>query len=200
MATSGDVLRDIGEWESVIGFGAFDLFRRSEVLCDVVVIVAAQRFPCSRIVLAAHSLFFRAMFTGPMSERQQNEETVAAAIGADTFERILLYMGNSEQFQISAANVSGLFSAANYLQVSSLLNTNGLITAESKRKQKNEFLKVSCYPWIRLGQNYLAKRRRFCTGSGYLLECLVCFVYMLTCTDEKFLGWLGGGELFSIKN
>ncbi len=109
--------KSISDWESVVGFGAFDLFRRSQVLCDVVVIVGGKRFPYSRFVLAAHSLYFRTMFTGLMSESQHKEVTIGAEISAETFELILLYMGSSEQFQISAANVSSLFSAANYMQV-----------------------------------------------------------------------------------
>ncbi len=110
-------MKSRADWESVIGFGAFDLFRRSEVLCDVVVIVGGHRFPYSRMNLAAHSLFFRAMLTGPMSESRQKEVIVEAEISAETFELILLYMASSEQFQISAANISSLFSAANYMQV-----------------------------------------------------------------------------------
>ncbi len=111
------------EWESVIGFQALDLFRRSEVLCDVVIIVGGQRFPCSRNVLAAHSLFFRAMFTGQMSESQQKEVTIKVEISAGTFDLILFYMGGVEQFQISFANIYALLYAANYLQVGSLLKT-----------------------------------------------------------------------------
>ncbi len=113
---SGGVPKDISEWESVIGSRAIDLFRRSDLLCDVVVIVDGQRFPYSRMHLAAHSLYFRTMFTGSMSESQKREVPIEAEVSAETFELILLYIG-AEEFRISATNICGLIRAADFLQV-----------------------------------------------------------------------------------
>lgn len=49
-----------------------DLRKRKE-LCDVTIVVGGRTIAAHRAVLAASSLYFNAMFTGRMSERNQSK-------------------------------------------------------------------------------------------------------------------------------
>ena len=94
---------------------------RSEgLLTDVSLQVNADLFPCHRSVLAACSPYFKAMFTGGMSESRQ--ETVALQDVESSSLRLLLdflYTGN---IILDDQNVQDVFITSNLLQVVPLIH------------------------------------------------------------------------------
>ena len=53
-----------------------DELRNQELLCDVHLVADGAKFPAHRVVLAAASPYFQAMFTGGFKENQMNEITL----------------------------------------------------------------------------------------------------------------------------
>ncbi len=98
-------------------------FQQSGKYCDVQIDVGKRRFSCHRIVLSAASPVFDAMFSGGMKESAEetaqvkNIEGVAPEQQADTFQLILHFVYNSDQFQITADSCANLMFAANFFQV-----------------------------------------------------------------------------------
>ncbi|XP_063964243.1 kelch repeat and BTB domain-containing protein 8-like isoform X1 [Lytechinus pictus] len=94
--------------------------RLEGLLTDVSLKVNADTFPCHRSVLAACSPYFKAMFTGGMSESRQ--ETVALQDVEPLSLRLLLdflYTGN---IILDDQNVQDVFVTANLLQVVPLIH------------------------------------------------------------------------------
>ncbi|XP_076447771.1 kelch-like protein 12 isoform X2 [Babylonia areolata] len=89
--------------------------RKTDTLCDVTLNVQGQKFPAHRIVLAACSDYFCAMFTNEMSERDQSEITLyeisASVVG------VLLDFCYTETVNVSVENVQELLPAACLLQL-----------------------------------------------------------------------------------
>ena len=94
---------------------AMDQLRRNEELCDVELVAGTQCFRAHRVVLAASSMYFRAMFCRQMAESGQrriaiqgvDEEALAALIK-------FAYTCNLE---INEENAQSLLAASNFLQM-----------------------------------------------------------------------------------
>lgn len=87
----------------------------AQQLCDVTLLVEGKKFMCHRVLLAAVSPYFRAMFTSPLVESRLTEirlEDVAPAV-MDTVIRFV-YSGEAG---LSLDTAEDLFTAANRLQV-----------------------------------------------------------------------------------
>ena len=52
------------------------MIRKHHELCDVMITVGARKIYAHKVILAACSPYFRAMFTGAMSESSQTEVTI----------------------------------------------------------------------------------------------------------------------------
>ena len=92
--------------------------RRDSVLCDVVIEVGMKKFRAHKIVLAASSPYFEAMFLSGMTESHQEQVTLQD-IDPDAFDSILelIYDG---QVCISTENVQSLLTTASIFQIDHL--------------------------------------------------------------------------------
>lgn len=77
--------------------------RKTNTLCDVTLKVAEHDFPAHRIVLAACSDYFRAMFTSEMKERNKQEIEIKE-ISAEVM-TVLLDFVYTESVAVSVENV-----------------------------------------------------------------------------------------------
>ncbi|XP_077977144.1 kelch-like protein 12 [Glandiceps talaboti] len=89
--------------------------RKSGTLCDVILSVEGIDFPVHRIVLAACSDYFCAMFTNEMSEKQKSSIELQG-LNADTME-VLLDFVYTETVNVTVENVQELLPAACLLQL-----------------------------------------------------------------------------------
>ncbi|XP_070558637.1 kelch-like protein 12 [Ptychodera flava] len=89
--------------------------RKSGTLCDVILSVDKVDFPVHRIVLAACSDYFCAMFTNEMSEKQKSSIELQG-LNADTME-VLLDFVYTETVNVTVENVQELLPAACLLQL-----------------------------------------------------------------------------------
>eukprot|EP00117_Sycon_ciliatum_P006045 scpid74631/ scgid9747/ Kelch-like protein 8 len=92
-------------------------------LCDVEIQVASRRVPCHRVVLAASSPYFRAMFTSKM------QESTAPAVElhdvCDQCVKALIDFAYTGLIQITRSNVEDLMYASSMLQVQPVLEGCG---------------------------------------------------------------------------
>ncbi|XP_053402074.1 uncharacterized protein LOC128557796 isoform X2 [Mercenaria mercenaria] len=91
-------------------------FMKSEEFTDIDVRVGRKIFKCHKIVLAASSSYFKALFSSGMSE-VQNGFVDLEAVGETEFRDILKVM-YSGKCDLNANNVQGLLYTASYLQIS----------------------------------------------------------------------------------
>ncbi|XP_072110276.1 kelch-like protein 40b isoform X1 [Mobula birostris] len=85
---------------------------------DCVLKVKDQEFPCHRLVLAACSPYFRAMFLSSLEESKMREITLEA-VEPETVGLLLRYLYTSE-VQLNESNVQDIFAAANMFQIPSI--------------------------------------------------------------------------------
>lgn len=113
MSTSGfTICREGGHAGRALGCMAS--FRRANTLCDVTIQVEGQQFEAHRVVLAASSAYFRAMFGGKLEESRQKVVTIhnipAAILG-----QLIDYCYTSA-IEVTEDNVQVLLTAAGVLQ------------------------------------------------------------------------------------
>lgn len=84
-------------------------------MIDVVIVAEGEKFPCHRLVLAAFSPYFKAMFTCGLLECTQRE-VVLYDITAESVSVILHYMYHAA-LEISDANVQTVAMAAYFMQM-----------------------------------------------------------------------------------
>ena len=97
-------------------------FRDEGQFIDVRLKVREDIFPAHRIVLAANSDYFHAMFTAGMKESNQEViELKDESISADTLKIVMdsIYTGD---LRVNEENVFELLAAADHLQVTSVVN------------------------------------------------------------------------------
>ena len=89
--------------------------RQNIDLCDVTLVVGEREFPAHRVVLAASSPYFRAMFTNEHLESKQTRISLQQVDG-DTLELLLDFIYSSE-LKISEDNVQNLLAGSSLLQL-----------------------------------------------------------------------------------
>lgn len=89
--------------------------RLHEQLCDVVILVEGERFPAHRVVLAANTPYFEAMFSSNLEESRQKTVTIKE-VKSEAVREIIDYCYTST-VHIDNSNVEGLLSASCLLQV-----------------------------------------------------------------------------------
>ncbi|XP_053752756.1 kelch repeat and BTB domain-containing protein 12 isoform X2 [Panthera pardus] len=89
-------------------------------MIDVVLIAEGEKFPCHRLVLAAFSPYFKAMFTCGLLECTQRE-VILHDITAESVSVILNYMYNAA-LEINNANVQTVAMAAYFMQMEEIFS------------------------------------------------------------------------------
>lgn len=99
---------------------SFNDMRKSGELCDVTLVVNNKEFYCHRALLSANSHYFRAMFSGSMSERHQNR-IVLYDVSDVAMEHIIDFFYTSS-IGITMENVVHILPAASMFQVDKIVN------------------------------------------------------------------------------
>ena len=93
-----------------------DELRHQELLCDVHLVAEGAKFPAHRVVLAAASPYFQAMFTGGFKENQMNEITLNET-SSKGLESVLDAIYTAE-LSLSEENVCDVLTVSSQLQLS----------------------------------------------------------------------------------
>ena len=89
--------------------------RRNEELCDVELVVEQSCFRAHRVVLAASSMYFRAMFCRQMAESGQRR-VVIQGVDAEALESLIKFAYTCS-LEITEDNAQSLLAASNFLQM-----------------------------------------------------------------------------------
>ena len=165
-------------------------FRNESQFIDVRLKVGEDIFPAHRIVLAANSDYFYAMFTDGMKESNQEViELKDESISPDVFKIILnsIYTGD---LLVNEENVSKVLAAADHLQVASAVHQccNFLLT---------EFVKIrfDFETYCRIWEIALSYGLKDLQDAA---ECNVAKMYTDVCESKEFLTHIGGNQLTSL--
>ena len=96
-----------------------NLLRQHHELCDVILRVGDVKIHAHKVVLASISPYFKAMFTGNLSEKE-NSEVEFQCIDETALQAIVEYAYTGTVF-ISQDTVESLLPAANLLQIKLVL-------------------------------------------------------------------------------
>ncbi|XP_077999159.1 kelch-like protein 3 [Glandiceps talaboti] len=96
-------------------FDVLNILRKQNQLCDVVLEAESVQIPAHRVVLAACSPYFAAMFTGELSESRAEKVTLQEIDGKAL--NLLVDYVYSAEVQVTEDNVQALLPAANLLQL-----------------------------------------------------------------------------------
>lgn len=89
-----------------------------DILTDIVIRTTEKDYKCHKVILAARSQVFKAMFQNNMTERESNIVDLSEAFEPDTFKDIIRYI-YTEQLpeDMDGAGCASLFVAADYFQL-----------------------------------------------------------------------------------
>ena len=165
-------------------------FRNESQFIDVRLKVGEDIFPAHRIVLAASSNYFYAMFTDGMKESSLEViELKDESISPDVFKIILdfIYTGD---LLVNEESVSKVLAAADHLQVASAVHQccNFLLT---------EFVKIrfDFETYCRIWEIALSYGLKDLQDAA---ECAVAKMYTDVCERREFLTHIGGNQLVSL--
>ncbi len=94
---------------------SMEQLRRNEELCDVDLVVEQQCFRAHRVVLAASSMYFRAMFCRQMAESGQRR-VVIQGVDASALASLIKFAYTCS-LEINEDNAQSLLAASNFLQM-----------------------------------------------------------------------------------
>ncbi|XP_013917094.1 PREDICTED: kelch-like protein 40 [Thamnophis sirtalis] len=103
--------------QTLLQDGLKDMLDHQKFL-DCVLKVKGKEFPCHRLVLAACSPYFRAMFLSDLEESQKKEVNLED-VDPEVMSKILHYIYTSE-LELTEQNVQDIFSVANMFQIPSI--------------------------------------------------------------------------------
>ena len=94
---------------------SMEMLRKNEELCDVELVVEQQCYRAHRVVLAASSMYFRAMFCRQMAESGQRR-VVIQGVDADALSSLIKFAYTCS-LEINEENAQSLLAASNFLQM-----------------------------------------------------------------------------------
>ncbi|KAM3831748.1 kelch-like protein 2 isoform 2-T2 [Vipera latastei] len=105
----------VNPWHTKKAFKVLNELRSQNLLCDVTIVAEDMEIATHRVVLAACSPYFHAMFTGEMSESQAKEVRIKEVDGW-TLKMLIEYIYTGE-ITVTEENVQVLLPAASLLQL-----------------------------------------------------------------------------------
>ncbi|KAH0616081.1 hypothetical protein JD844_026910 [Phrynosoma platyrhinos] len=105
----------VNPWHMKKAFKVMNELRSQNLLCDVTIVAEEMEIAAHRVVLAACSPYFHAMFTGEMSESQAKRVRIKEVDGW-TLKMLIEYVYTGE-IQVTEENVQVLLPAASLLQL-----------------------------------------------------------------------------------
>ncbi|XP_029309853.1 kelch-like protein 40a [Cottoperca gobio] len=105
--------------QSLLQDGLCDLLENDKFV-DCVLKIQEEKFPCHRLVLAASSPFFKAMFLSDLEE-SKNREIVLKDVEPGVMGMILRYLYTSD-INLTEQNVQDIFMVANMYQIPSIFS------------------------------------------------------------------------------
>ncbi|KPP57969.1 actin-binding protein IPP-like [Scleropages formosus] len=141
--------------------------------CDVHVRVGCRRFAVHRLVLAASSPYFAALFAGGMSEVNK-EEVHILGLEADVFEILLDFIYTGE-VNVTVENVQELMVAADMLQLSEVVT----ICCEFLKTQMDPSNCVGIYQFL---------EQIACLDMLEFTENYICVHFLEVCVSDEFAG------------
>ncbi|XP_015667881.1 kelch-like protein 40 [Protobothrops mucrosquamatus] len=184
MATSGPM--EEGEemrlyQQTLLQDGLKDMLDHQKFL-DCVLKVKGKEFPCHRLVLAACSPYFRAMFLSDLDESQKKEVNLED-VDPEVMSKILHYIYTSE-LELTEQNVQDIFSVANMFQIPSIFTV--CVSFLQKR-----LCLSNCLAIFRLGLML------DCARLAVAARDFICDRFSLVSRDEEFCQ-LSPDELIAI--
>ncbi|XP_063297028.1 kelch-like protein 6 [Pelobates fuscus] len=164
--------------------------RLENSLTDVALCIGNKVFPCHRVVLAAASNYFRAMFCNELKEKYE-EEIVIQGVEADTMEIILNYTYTSK-IVITKQNVQKILEAASLFQFFRMVDACSSFLTEALHPE-------NCVGILRLADTHSLdslKRRveayiiqNFCQVLNHedFLELPIEILYHILKSDELYV-------------
>ncbi|XP_076409948.1 kelch-like protein 2 [Peromyscus maniculatus bairdii] len=111
----------VNPWHMKKAFKVMNELRSQNLLCDVTIVAEDMEIPAHRVVLAACSPYFHAMFTGEMSESRAKRVRIKEVDGW-TLRMLIDYVYTAE-IQVTEENVQVLLPAAGLLQLQDVKKT-----------------------------------------------------------------------------
>ncbi|XP_018607005.2 kelch-like protein 40b [Scleropages formosus] len=167
--------------QTLLQDGLYDLWENDK-LVDCVLKIKDRQFPCHRLVLAACSSFFRAIFLSDLEESKK-KEIVLNDVEPDVMEMILKYIYTSN-ISVTEQNVKDIFMVANMFQIPSIFTV--CVSFLQKRLSLS-----NCLAIFRLGLML------DCPRLAISARDFVCDHFQLIVQDQDFLE-LGPSELAAI--
>ncbi|KAM9662746.1 kelch-like protein 2 isoform 5-T5 [Morphnus guianensis] len=111
----------VNPWHMKKAFKVMNELRSQNLLCDVTIVAEDMEIAAHRVVLAACSPYFHAMFTGEMSESRAKRVRIKEVDGWTL--RILIDYIYTAEIQVTEENVQVLLPAAGLLQLQDVKRT-----------------------------------------------------------------------------
>ncbi|XP_029192321.2 kelch-like protein 3 [Acropora millepora] len=117
-------------------FETLNKMRESQVHTDVVLRVKGKEFHAHRVILAASSRYFDAMFSSGMKESLQTEVQLTELFLTERVFEILLHFIYTSFLPLTEANVLDILEAADHLQISGAIKKCSLYILNNLREEK----------------------------------------------------------------
>ena len=127
------------------------------VLTDVSLLVQKQKFPCHRLVLAAISPFFKAMFTTDLAESKQ-QEIHLREVEAESMQLIIAYAYTGD-VEITRTNAQSLLGAASLFQITPIQEACARFMAT--QLDVDNYVAINCIAHTYMCDELKAKVRKY---------------------------------------